>query len=141
MIVSDIVDDNPEFTSLVDQSEERYSSLLAGETTLESIVTSDTIATIQQKMDIKKTELFDRSKTSQLWLNYQRMLQIARALIKADRTGSWLMHLRAVSDCLPIFAAAGHFNYLKSAYFYVQDLSKLDIKHPEVFKQIKKVSM
>ena len=27
-------------------------------------------------------------------------------------TGSWEMHLAAISKCLPIFAAAGHFNYL-----------------------------
>ena len=46
----------------------------------------------------------------QLWLNYQRMVGMARMLIKADRTGSWLMHLQAVSNCLTVFAAAGHFN-------------------------------
>ena len=42
------------------------------------------------------------------------------------------MHLSAVSDCLPIFAAAGHYNYLNSAYFYVQEMSELERKHPDV---------
>ena len=41
---------------------------------------------------------------------------MARMLIKADRTGSWLMHLQAVSNCLSVFAAAGHFSYLRSAH-------------------------
>ena len=63
-------------------------------------------------MEKKKSELAQSSKTSQLWLNYQRMVGMARMLIKADRTGSWLMHLQAVSNCLTVFAAAGHFNYL-----------------------------
>ena len=45
------------------------------------------------------------------------------------------MHLRAVSDCIPIFAAAGHYNYLKSAYFYLQDMTQLDINHPDVFRK------
>jgi hypothetical protein len=45
------------------------------------------------------------------------MLKVARSLINADRTGSWSMHLCAVLSCLPVFAAAGHYNYLKSAYF------------------------
>ena len=38
-------------------------------------------------------------------------LAVARTLVKADRTGSWDMHLGAISKCLPIFSAAGHFNY------------------------------
>jgi len=62
--------------------------------------------------DKKKSELAQTSKTSQLWLNYQRVVGMARMLIKADRTGYWLMHLQAVSNCLTVFAAAGHFSYL-----------------------------
>jgi hypothetical protein len=80
--------------------------------------------------------LSEASKTSDLWLCYQRMVGIAQALIliKADRTGSWYDHLKAVSDCLPIFAAAGHFNYLKSAYFYLQTMNELESKHPLVLR-------
>lgn len=48
------------------------------------------------------------------------------------------MHLRAVSECLPIFSAAGHYNYLKSAYFYVQEMSQLNINHPDVFRKFEK---
>ena len=135
MIVSDVVHESPQFATLLDQSEEIYSSLMAGETTLESIETSDILGKIKLELDKRKSELQARSKTSQLWLNYQKMLKVARALIKADRTGSWLMHLSAVADCLPIFAAAGHFNYLKSAYLYVQEMSELDTKHPDVFRK------
>ena len=51
----------------------------------------------------------------------------------ADRTGSWSLHLTAVSDCLPIFAAAGHYNYLKSAHFYVQEMAQLENTHPDVY--------
>ena len=135
MIVSDVVHESPQFATLVDQSEEIYSSLMSGETTLGSIETSDILGKIKLELDKRKSELQARSKTSQLWLNYQKMLKVVRALIKADRTGSWLMHLSAVADCLPIFAAAGHFNYLKSAYLYVQEMSELDTKHPDVFRK------
>lgn len=133
MIVSDIAGDNPQFASLVDQSEEMYCSLLAGQTSLESVVTSDTMVKINAELNKRKTEVHAKSKTSQLWLNYQKMLAVARALIMADRTGSWLLHLGAVSDSLPIFAAAGHYNYLKSAHFYVQEMAQLEIRHPDVF--------
>ena len=84
MTVSDMVDDSPEFATLVEQSEEMYSLLLAGETTLESILTSDTMATIKLELDKRKTELHARSKMSLLWLNYQRILQVGRSLIMAD---------------------------------------------------------
>ena len=73
-------------------------------------------------------ELQSRSKTRQLWLQFQDMLRCARFLIMADCTGSWRMHLQAVTDCIPIFAAAGHFNYLMSVYYYIQELEN---KHPD----------
>ena len=43
----------------------------------------------------------DYQKVQKLWLNYQNMLEVAREIIKADRTGSWQMHLHAVSESLP----------------------------------------
>ena len=78
-------------------------------------------------------ELQSRSKTSQLWLQYQIMIRCTRSLIIADRTGLWRMHSKALTDCLPIFAAAVHFNYLKSAYYYLQEMSELENRHPDVY--------
>ena len=63
------------------------------------------------------------------------MVEMTRMLIKADRTGSWLMHLQAVSNCLPVFAAAGHFNYLQSAHYYLQQMSDLEETHPDVHQK------
>src|SRR6218665_3537371 len=63
------------------------------------------------------------------------MLQVARSLVIADRTGSWLVHVRPVSKCIPIFAAAGHYNYLTSSHFYVQQMGQLHINHPDVFRK------
>ena len=92
MIVSDIVDDSPEFATMVEQSEEMYSSLLAGEMTSESILTSDTMATVKLELDKKKTELRGRSKTSQLWLNYQKMLHVARSCTDHGRSYRFLAY-------------------------------------------------
>ena len=58
------------------------------------------------------------------------MLEVAQQLVEADRAGSWEMHLHAVPKCLPIFAAAIHGNYLKSAYLYLQKMAELKFKHP-----------
>ena len=45
------------------------------------------------------------------------------------------MHLQTVSDCIHIFAAAGHFNYLKSAFYYVQEMLHIEDRLPELFRR------
>ena len=57
MIVSNVVHDIPWFSTLVDQSEKIYSSLVADKTTLDSIETSD----IHFGMTKIKLELDNRS--------------------------------------------------------------------------------
>ena len=34
-----------------------------------------------------------------------------------------------------VFAAAGHFNYLRSAHYYLQQMSNLEEKHPDVYQK------
>ena len=77
----------------------------------------------------------ERSRTSKLWLSYQKMVKVVRSLVMADRKGSWTTHLWAIAECLPIFAAAGHFNYLKSAYLYLQNMKDLETRNPVVFQK------
>jgi len=73
---------------------------------------------LEQALKDKEDELATRSRTSKLWLSYSSMVQTSRMLIMADRTGSWQTHIAAVTECLPIFAAAGHFNPLLHDLFY-----------------------
>ena len=129
--------DDPEIQTLLDQAEELYSSVLSGDTTLGDAACSEVLIQLETVTEKKKSELAQtsKSKTSQLWLNYQRMVGMARMLIKEDRTGSWLMHLQAVFNCLTVFAAAGHFNYLRSAHYYLKQMSNLEEKHPDVYRK------
>lgn len=62
-------------------------------------------------------------------------IDILRMFIKAERTGNWNLHLQAVYDMLPYFAAAGHNMYAKSAYIYLQLMEDLKDKHPDVYQQ------
>ena len=104
---------------------------------LDNLLASDTMHTVEEGVAKKCETQSCTSKTIHLGLNYQYMLKVARTLVKADRTGSWDMHFGAISKCLPIFHAAGHFNYLKSAYVYVQDMSKLETTNPAVVRQLR----
>ena len=136
LIVSKIIDDEPKFQDYVEQIEKLYSQIESGEIGLDTFMTPVCLGTVSTALATRKEALCKCSETSKLWLNYQRMLEVAQELIEADRTGSWEMHLHAVSECLPIFAAAGHSNYLKSGYLYLQKISELEsIKHAEVYQK------
>ena len=106
-----VIADEPRFEILVQELDRQYSMLDMSEINLETLLKSDFIKRISHTLVSKKSEFSNNSKMSKLWLNY---LGVAQELGEADHTGSWQMHLHAISDCLPIFAATGHPNYLKS---------------------------
>lgn len=135
MVVSELAEEDSEFASLVTNSEEEYKSCLACDSELNSDKLSETHKLTKDKLCEKRDKIAARSKTSKLWFGYQCMVKIARNLIRADRSGSWNLHLQTVADCLPIFAAAGHYNYLKSAYLYLQSMNELDVKQPIVHEK------
>ncbi len=68
-------------------------------TQLENAACSDVLTQLNTEMENKKSDLVQNSMTSQLWLNYQCMVEVARMLIKADRTV--LVHAFAGSFRLP----------------------------------------
>jgi len=72
-------------------------------------------------------------RTAVLLIQYMHMVDILRTFIRAERTGNWKLHLQAVHDMLPYFAAAGHNPYAKSAYLYLQLMYDLQKEHPDVY--------
>ena len=74
------------------------------------------------------------SMTAQLWLQYMNMIEILRKFIKAERVGDWMLHLQAIEEMLPYFAAAGHNLYAKSVYIYLQMMLELSETHPDIHK-------
>ena len=134
-VIDEAIADNPGFANLLQKLEKLYEQTVAGHTVIDSLISSSCLSEISQILSSKEDELSARSATTKLWLGYRQMLRVVRELIEADRTGSWLMHVHAISDCLPLFAAAGHSNYLKSAYLYCQTMKELENDNPSVFHQ------
>ncbi|CAB3992866.1 Hypothetical predicted protein [Paramuricea clavata] len=134
-VVDKVLSDRPDFVNLLQKLEELYEQEVPGHSDLDSLISSSCLSEIAQILSSKEGELSAHSATAKLWLIYQQMIRTARELIKADRTGSWLMHLHAISDCLPIFAAAGHSNYLKSAYLFLQSMTRLEKNNQSVFRK------
>ena len=84
-----------------------------------------------------KSKLTEKSRTANLWAQYQTIMEVIRKLITADRIGNWDLHLEAIQQALPIFAASGHFNYLKSGYLYLQNMLNLETSDELVYNHFK----
>eukprot|EP00745_Piridium_sociabile_P028799 TRINITY_DN4651_c0_g1_i2.p1 TRINITY_DN4651_c0_g1~~TRINITY_DN4651_c0_g1_i2.p1 ORF type:complete len:839 (-),score=172.35 TRINITY_DN4651_c0_g1_i2:728-3244(-) len=116
-------------TSLVEK-------LLEGHTTAQEAANDPILCTIANKLDKYKASL-SANRTSVLWLQYLEMIDILKMAIKAERTGNFSLHLKAVSEMLPFFAATGHHHYAKSARLYLQQMTELKDSHPEVYNSFK----
>ena len=108
-----------------------------GEELLSTIEENKVLECVQNAMKELKNTLSNESRTAKLWIGYQQIISLIRKFIRADRLGMWDLHLEAIQEALPIFAAAGHFNYTKSAYLYYQTLNNLEHINPEVLRYFK----
>ena len=111
--------------------EKLYDSLVEKEVALESAFSKDIFERIDSFMK-KATDSLKHHRTAQLWMTYMRMVDIMRNFIKSERTGDWNLHVQTLHDMLPYLAAAGHNLYTKSMHIYLQQLTHLPVKHPEV---------
>ncbi len=64
------------------------------------------------------------------------MVDTVKQLLKAQRTGNFLLYLETLKEMLPFYAAAGHLHYTKSVYLYIQDMLQLKETNREVFDQL-----
>ena len=111
---------------------ELYKQLIDGTCTAEEVKSEEILHKIAEKLECKRS-CMQNQRTAVLWIQYMHMVDIPRTFIRAERTGNWKLHLQAVHDMLPYFAAAGHNPYAKSAYLYLQSMYDLQKEHPEVY--------
>ncbi|KAH3869029.1 hypothetical protein DPMN_032185 [Dreissena polymorpha] len=83
--------EDPDIQILLNHAKDLYSSLLRGTMTLADDMVCDIYQT-REATEKKKHELAQTSKTIIVWLNYQLMINNSMVMIKAYRTGCWLMH-------------------------------------------------
>lgn len=66
------------------------------------------------------------------WDNVERLFQLMKDLIRADRTGNWKLHRATPKQILPLFFVFDHQNYARWATIYYQDIIELSAKHPKI---------
>ena len=95
-------------------------TLLDGSIQLESLEDSDILTLIAQKIAEENTAM-ENTHTAKLWLQYLDIVEILLTFTKAVRIGNWSLHVKVNCNMLPFLAAAGHNNYAKSLYLYIQN--------------------
>lgn len=73
--------------------------------------------------------------TAILWIQCLEMKSPVREFLKAEHPGNWPVHLSSQTEMLPYFAASDHNNYTKGSYMYLQSMSKLEQRNPEVYQK------
>ena len=93
---------------------------------------SEEVDAVERMLLSTKSQLLE-SRTARLWLQYMDMADILKKFLRAERTGNWKLHLHSLQEMLPYLASAGHCQYTKSVYIYLQHMQQLKDSHPDVF--------
>ena len=123
--------------SFISELEPIYNDATEGKKETSEIEDNNVLHEISSRIEEAKKTLANESRTSKLWMGYLRIIDIITKYIRADRLGIWDLHLETIQESLPIFAAAGHFNYVKSSYLYLQTMLDFAAKNSKVFQYFK----
>lgn len=102
-----------------------HTDLLSGECATASVENDVCVQQLTQIMDDLMKESAGQSRTGKLWVEYLKQVSLIRCFIRAERTGDWDLHLHTVSEMIPMFHAAGHLAYAKSARLYLDQMKGL----------------
>ena len=99
------------------------------------VVSDNTCNDLQNDFNNFMEKKTSESQQCKYWSNVLRMMSTVKLLIKADRDGNFLLHINAVGEVLPIFAALDGINYLRCLMFYHETLKALPTTHPYLYQQ------
>ena len=119
------------------RADDVYQQLLTGSITCPDVESNDLLNELDEILRSITSSIANSSKTAKLWLGYQSIIFTVRMLIQADRLGNWNLHLTSLKDALSTFAASGHFNYTKSVYLYLQNMTALKQNNAKVHEMFK----
>ena len=75
------------------------------------IYEDETLQEFQQFLTLHLEEAATQSRTGKLWVQYIHQVLLMLSFIKAERTGTWKLHLHCVQEMIPHFHAAGHLSH------------------------------
>lgn len=115
------IDGSPEWKEHIETLMEEWPTITRGDCRTEKIV--EMTKAFMNQLEI----LESNGSTSKLWIQYFKCVLTALRIVEAERLGDWKLHLQSVRDALPLFHAAGHYAYAKTAQIYLQDMANLEL--------------
>jgi len=71
-------------------------------------------------------DISKESRTARLWVTCLiNPVFTVMKYVRAEREGDWSLHLATVREMVPLFFAAGHFNYARYGLYYLRTMEKL----------------
>ena len=95
---------------------------------------NEIIKVAKNKFVRKMAEIERRGKTAKLWIEYVRMIALAKTFQRSEKMGNLRLQLETIKQMLPYFHSSGHFNYAKYAHFYVQDMQNYIKRMDDIVK-------
>ena len=108
--------------------------LLSGEIGVAKVTSEPVITELSDAISTYKDKLCT-SRTAVLCFQYLDIVELLSKFIQAEKMRNFHLHQQSVKEMLPYFAAASHHLYTKSAYMYLQSISKLATTHPNVYQK------
>ena len=109
-----------------------HENFIDGKSHDENIVNCEIIEKLNCALEKLMDRLSESLRTTKLWIQCIRYIDIVKYFIASERTGDWQNHLGSTAKMLNLFAATGHSNYAKSARLYLQMMKELPAKFPDL---------
>lgn len=74
-----------------------------------------------------------KSTSFHYWINVLILIQLLRDVVRADRSGDWILHVKSFGNFLPILYIFDRTNYIRWGSIYYQDILQLEKRKPELF--------
>ena len=120
----------------MDKLEDLYKDLYQSHLSADDASEYRVLSSMQRPFNEYTDTLRSKSCIAKLWLQYMNFINILKLFIRAERTGDLNLHLVAVMKMLNVFAATGHFNFVKSARLYLKMMSELLSSHPWLYNNL-----
>ncbi|KAE8738446.1 hypothetical protein FOCC_FOCC016069 [Frankliniella occidentalis] len=123
LILQEIITANP---GLGDEIALLYEEIMQKNQPLENLLNSSALDSLLNLFTEKCAQLSEKDRTSKLWVEYFRMMEVFRLFTQSLRTGDWELYLDSMRAMLPYFHAANHFPYAKGTHIYLQQMDRLE---------------
>lgn len=116
---------DPDDTGVCEEIKTLRSKVLSHEVTCNEAAESKELQDFMSSFQNKCNELESESRTAKLWVTYLKQILLMLNFIRAEKTGNWTLHIATITKMMPMFHAAGHTLYAKSAQLYLQQMDNL----------------